>query len=344
MAAFTTDDVSTHISSGKNNAMSLDASASTSALLMASDANEPIQVFRFFELSRELRDTIYDQPCMLDDKLIIAQNEEPESDVYYNDPGNRLRIQAKKPETNLLLVSHKFADEYKERCKGRIELFVRTHPERFLREMWSKDAALQLNVLNLHLGVFHFGGLTGEEVIRELEDVELRLKHLCNQLPYLRTVYLKLYIANHNVSLNAFEEWLRSMVLMSALEQLKIVSCSDPAKCWDLASPKYLLVDWKAGQLKAPAVVAEWDSSTEYAESCCKGLSYDSPRVGDEMLDEWGHSLGKMGTNGEVIRMEYGGRPWDGYSDYDYDERYLGDDETKADIYTDYLRGYESES
>jgi hypothetical protein len=85
---------------------------------------------------------------------------------------------------------------------------------------------------------------------------------------------------------------------MDKLKQLKIIHCDNPEKCYDLSSRKHVLVDWKSGQLKAPAVVAEWAaSSVEYAESCCEGLSYDGPRPGDVARDLFGNYLGEIGED-----------------------------------------------
>lgn len=218
---------------------------------------------------------IYDQPCMLEEKLLLAQNESPPSDVFYNDPHNRLRLLATKRRTNLRLVSKKFDTEYSERCEGRLKLFVRTHPQRFLDDMWSKEASSQLNVLHLHLGDFDFAGHLPQEVMWELESVERRLTVLCDRMPRLRTVHLKLYMGNYETGLDAFEEWLCGMISKNKLEALKIISCWDVEKCWDLASTtKSVMVDWKAGQLKAPAVITGRASTIKYAESCCEGLDY----------------------------------------------------------------------
>ena len=80
--------------------------------------------------------------------------------------------------------------------------------------------------------------------------------------------------------------------LLDKVKRLKIISCDYPEKCWDLSSRKHVLVDWKAEELKAPTVITGRASTIEYAESCCDGLSYEGPRVGEVVWDDYGNYLG----------------------------------------------------
>ena len=62
-----------------------------------------------------------------------------------------------------------------------------------------------------------------------------------------------------------------------------------------------MLVDWKAEELKAPTVITGRASIIEYAESCCDGLDYEEPRVGQVVWDEYGNYLGQIGDDREVF-------------------------------------------
>ena len=346
--------ICTPTKNSNNNTISPNARASTTTLPTVSDSktsastststpppktvSDPTNPSSFFRLSRELRDMIYDHPCLLEERFLLAQNEYPPSEVYDNNAHNRLRLHATKPRTNLRLVSKKFDAEYSSACQGRLELFVRAHPYRFLlndqfllnghddddndddgddnnNNIWSAQASSQLNILHLHLGAFGFAPLAApEDVMCELETFAERLTVLCARLPRLRSVHLKLYISNCSVGLGEFEAWLRDLVssMEGKLEALKIILCSDPEKCWDLAdTEKTVVVDWKkaGGEGKGkgkklnnapPALLTGDASSLPYAESCCEGLNYDSPRVGEMMRDELGDYLGVMGDDGEI--------------------------------------------
>ena len=100
-----------------------------------------------------------------------------------------------------------------------------------------------------------------------------------------------------------FEGWLRSVASLDKFVELKVVDIeSSPIGkplCWDLRAKHELLMHWKAGDLLPPTIM---DPTTEYAESCCEGLAYES-------------------------------RQWDEFSDWDYDGNYIGDDETERSTY-----------
>jgi hypothetical protein len=280
--------------------MSLDAGASTSAPSVAKDPGKPADYFNWFGLSREIRDMIYEQPCLLEDKVICEQREKRDDDNYYDDLARRVRMVATKPRVNMRLVSKRFAREYSERCASQNKLFVRADPENLEYDFLPKDSDLHLNVLHLHLGKFDFMD-SARKTLWALRDLDNKVTNVCCSLPSLRAVYLKLYVGNYNIKLDDLEEWLRSMAATPKLAQLKIISCDHPAKCWDLSSRKHVMVDWKSEENKAPTVILGPASVVEYAESCCDGLSYQGPRVGEVVWDENGNYLGQIGEDREVF-------------------------------------------
>jgi hypothetical protein len=85
------------------------------------------------------------------------------------------------------------------------------------------------------------------------------------------------------------------MALLEKLEGLKVVEIEESpigdTLCWDLRAKHQLLMHWRAGDPMPPTIM---DPTTEYAESCCEGLDYQS-------------------------------REWAEFSDWDYDGNYIGD-------------------
>jgi hypothetical protein len=293
MASSAPNNVPTHNMTEQNNTMFLDASAITSAPSMAKN---------FFDMSKELRDMIYEYPCLLEDKVICEPREQRDEDSYHDDLARRIRMVATKSRVNMRLVSKRFAFEYNEQCDDQNQLFVRERPESLYLDFWPKNSALHLNVLHLHLGgEWDFAGCSEQFILQELEDVKWHVTKKCLELPSLRALYMKLYVGNCNVELDAFEEGLRSLVALPKLKQLMIIACDDPAKCWDLSARKSVLVDWKSEENKAPTVITGPASIIEYAESCCDGLSYQGPRVGEVVWDEDGNYLGQIGEDREVF-------------------------------------------
>ena len=210
--------------------MSLDASASTSAPSVAKDTGKPADYFNWFGLSREIRDMIYEQPCLLEDKVICEQREKRDDDNYYDDLARRVHMVATKPRVNMRLVSKRFAREYSERCASQNKLFVRADPENLEYDFLPKDSDLHLNVLHLHLGKFDFMD-SARKTLWALRDLDNKVTNVCCSLPSLRAVYLKLYVGNYNIKLDDLEEWLRSMAATPKLAQLKIITCDHPEKC-----------------------------------------------------------------------------------------------------------------
>jgi hypothetical protein len=305
-----------------NDTTSLDASASTSALSVAKSSGKPAQFFPFFALARELRDLIYDQPCLLEDQTIRDKRDRiyGSRDVRKNieEGENQLKrpflVVATRPLVNLKLASRQLALEYSERCEGRNKLFVRARSWDLYYKLWSDDIGLQLNVLHLHVGGFDLDDCdTAQQMQGVLRWPMSEITKLCRQLPSLRAVYVKLYIGDGytiedfhecrgDFGLDDLEECFPSLVSMDKLRQLKLIFCDDPEKCYDLSSRKHVLMDWKSEQLKVPTAIRGQASTIEYAESCCEGLSYDGPRVGAVVWDDYGGGYrGQIGEDRKIF-------------------------------------------
>lgn len=294
-----------------SNTTSLDDSTGTGARPVANNSDRPFQYFNFFGLSRELRDMIYDQPCMLDDTVLGGDD----FDGVMGD-GNLVHVAATKPRVFMCLVNKKFSTEYGERCEGRKKPFVRSCQFTILEnhtKLWPAEAVKQADILQLHVGEWSFGGylpVVGPNTssaplraLQELANLQRWLTDLCSQMPCLRTVQLKLYVSDLRIiDEEALDAWLHHMASLEKLERLKVVDFEHSGRgdslCWDLRARHHLMVDWKAEELKAPEII---NPAPEYAESCCEGL-------------------------------EYGEREWDELSDYDYDGTYLGNDPRKRDM------------
>lgn len=99
--------------------------------------------FDFFGLPRELRNMVYNQPAMLEEKTLRPP------DSPYNAEDSFVR----KPRSSLLLVNRQFCVEYRESCDGRVELyFSGNHFVTFDRSQVSRKVALEANILTLRFG------------------------------------------------------------------------------------------------------------------------------------------------------------------------------------------------
>jgi hypothetical protein len=258
---------------------------------------KPFDFFDWFGLSRELRDMIFAQPGMTEDKVIGEDDFNLELGT-----GNKVRVAITKPRASLSLVSKKFRTEYLGACRDREELFIRTshyvHNEGDTK-MWSDEDIKQVRFLKFHMGDWSFEGSQAYHVyhsthmtladlntlqhhsrhtaLAELNTLQRWLTDLCAQMPCLRAVSFKLYVDGlQNISKDSFEAWLRSMASLEKFKQLKVVEFAvGPGEgadwCWDLRAKHKLLLHWRAGDVGNPTII---DPAPEYVESCCDGLEY----------------------------------------------------------------------
>lgn len=82
---------------------------------VATSREDNAQVFRFFDLPRELRDNIYEQPVLV---------------KYWHTPtllidDHSRHVQGEKLSKSTLLVNRQFRDEYTERCSDQQTLCLR---------------------------------------------------------------------------------------------------------------------------------------------------------------------------------------------------------------------------
>jgi hypothetical protein len=284
-------------------------------------AENPPKPFDFFgRFSQEIRDMIYVQPGMLEDRVVVNDN----FDGMLGD-GNKLRVTSTKPLVSLCLVSKRFSREYIEACQEQEKLFLRTSQS--VHHNGHTDWHMGGNFEHVRILEFHAGdwSLWGTEdvitqiarrrqpydpaahslrALADLKTLQRWLTDLCSRMPRLRTVSLKMYVQNVEIiGEDVFLEWLRTMASLEKFEELKVVEmeCSPIGKslCWDLRAKHQLLLHWKAGDPTPPTIM---DPTTEYAESCCEGLCHEE-------------------------------RQWDELSDWDYDGNYIGDDEDERSTY-----------
>jgi hypothetical protein len=84
----------------------------TQTPLIATTREDTAHIFRFFDLLRELRNKIYEQPILMDHWLVPTYLE------------HDIHIEAEKLSMSLLLVNRQFRDEYTERCEDQQALFL----------------------------------------------------------------------------------------------------------------------------------------------------------------------------------------------------------------------------
>jgi hypothetical protein len=96
-----------HTTEGETSAASITPTSSA-----ATSREDTAHIFRFFDLPRELRDKIYEQPVLMDHWLVPFY---PEQDIH---------IEAEKLSMSLLLVNRQFRDEYTEMCEDQQALLL----------------------------------------------------------------------------------------------------------------------------------------------------------------------------------------------------------------------------
>jgi hypothetical protein len=262
--------------------------------------------FDFFGLSRELRDMIYAQPGMAQEKIMNDED-------FYGEYGdiNKFYMTITKPRASLCLLSKQYSEEYIPVCEDRETLFIRTSQDvhnEGQTTLYSDVDFKKVKSLRFHMGSWSFGGVLGpylipgehaeraEQALADLEIFQRWFIDFCAQMPCLRAISLKLYVAGlHIIGEDVFQKWLRFMASLEKFEELKsVLIVGDMAgyeTCWDLQAKHRLILDWKAGDVEEPTIIEE---DPEYTESCCEGL-------------------------------EWGVRPWDKDSDYDCDGTRVSD-------------------
>jgi hypothetical protein len=246
--------------------------------------------------------------------MIYAQPGMTKTKVIGNDgfdgvlgEGNKVYVTITKPLPSLCLLSKKFSDEYIKVCEDKEKLFIRTsqfvHKEGHTK-MWEDEDIKTVKFLDFHLGDWTLE----KHALADFRTFQRWLKDLFSQMPCLRSVKFKLYVDGVKPKQkDMLEGWLRSMASFKKFEQLKVVEYDIGPQgedfCWDLRGNNHkLLVHWRAGDVTPPAIM---DPAPDYTESCCDGL-------------------------------EYGERMWDDDSEFDYDRKYIGDDEDRCDEYAEY--------
>lgn len=114
--------------------------------------------FRFFDLAREIRDMIYTQPGMAEDRIIA----DDDSHVLFG-TGSKIRVTISEPRAAQCLVNKKFSSEYTKVCKERETLFVCTfqyHHTHGLTKRWIDEEIQQTKFLDFHLGEWNLLGYT----------------------------------------------------------------------------------------------------------------------------------------------------------------------------------------
>jgi hypothetical protein len=96
-----------HTTEGETSAASITPPSSA-----AKSREDTAHIFRFFDLPRELRDKIYEQPVLMDHWLVPNYLE------------HDIHIEAEKLSMSLLLVNRQFREEYTERCEDQQALIL----------------------------------------------------------------------------------------------------------------------------------------------------------------------------------------------------------------------------
>jgi hypothetical protein len=231
--------------------MPLSASASPTA-------KTPIATAGFFDLSRELRDIIYDQCEMLEDKPLGTTTALP----YPS------QILGTKPRLNLRLVCRKLDSEYVKRCEGRKRLLVRTSLYTYsdCPRIWSAQAIKQVNIVHFHVGVW---ATSMKDEQDRLKDLERWVTRQCSRMSRLRAVSITLYVTfpspgetSYRPTLSDLEAWLSLVPSLEKLEQFYVVEMC-------LLKSKKLLVHWERKDRQPPEINYP---NAEPTKPCCENM------------------------------------------------------------------------
>lgn len=206
--------------------------------------------FDFFKLPREIRDSIYGQPGMLQDQVLSWENR------MVFDPYNA--VTAIKPCQSLLLVNRQFNKEYRESCEGRIGVFVDTRME-YLEPRWGpavsmlRNAAQGAHFLHLRAGDWYMSN-HDDDAINYLNSVYAWARHWCSQMPKLRSIHLQLHLDNDLTSkkLGHVRASISRILSLEKLQQCQVIVMSNSGEYRNQDQQKRMLMQWKLGEPSPP--------------------------------------------------------------------------------------------
>lgn len=212
-------------------------------------ANNTSKQFELFKLPREIRNSIYGQPGMLQDQVLSW-----ESRMAF-DPYNA--VTAIKPRQPLLLVNRQFNMEYRESCEGRIGVFVDTRME-YLEPKWgpavtlSRNAAQGAYFLRLRAGDWFVS--KDDDSINYLDSVYAWTRYWCSQMPNLRSLHVQVHIDDNLTSkeLERIRANVSQMLSLEKLHQCEFIVMSDSGSYRNQDQPKRTLFQWKLGDSSSP--------------------------------------------------------------------------------------------
>lgn len=311
---------------------------------VAKSHEDPAHIFRFFDLPRELRDMIYEQP-------ILMQHWHTRTPMLDD---HCLYTKGKKLDTSLLLVSRQFRNEYTERCLDQQTLS--------LRDCFDFSDAIGLMtvldslmcwVLDICLAEYAAGLVAS----RELESY---LGNCAHWYYGLRTVNLRLYL-NHQSDLgdcapdifDHLQSTFADIAFFEKIAKLEIYMTKPTRRHTTATWSRQLLARWRRGEPEAiillgPALHterSEWEdfegftfdagcsgSSSHSSYSSSSGSWYDAEDAGDDQENDTDNDEDSDEESGENISLYEELLDQKGYESADESDNDVGDDIDSDDI------------
>jgi hypothetical protein len=218
------------------------------------------QVFRFFDLPRELRDDIYDQSLVFKTK-------------YASQHGVRLRAR-RSTILSLLLVNHQFQAEYLERAAQHTCLVVTDRGTFHGEDVKLPKPLSYARQLEVFLATCcESPSLHGDKrhpcsVIRELRMHRKWIVHLCAQMKFLQSLKIEVMLDPHGNVSGCEEAFLKHQhrltnfdASIAPLKGLEVYHSSHYVSegVWSFNRPRKLVLEWDAasGDVKRVEEVKE---------------------------------------------------------------------------------------
>lgn len=235
-----------------------DHDSSSTDEVVDAEPEPPASYFDFFGLPRELRNMIYEQPCMLVEQTLAPINE-VRGDVF-----------AVKPRESLLLVNHQFKSEYMESCEGRLEVHYSANIFEFMflnkGPAIPQKAAQQANFLHVRVG--HL--LDDDSLPEQYESVKQWLELHNSRMPGLRSITIQCYTEQVAKDSARIKTAMADFLELDKLDLCQFIFMEHPATWESLVQKKELLLQWKRGDSLPRAFN---NPPLDFVEPCCKRLA-----------------------------------------------------------------------
>ena len=195
-------------------------------------------VFDFFALPPELRDAVYDQDTLCWTKLLA-----------HNLGGRRVQRRSTAPLTNLLLVSHRFGEEYAARRRSVKTAMLEDCTDFDGQDFSVPEEVLDARQLKLRLLLGYPDGTPQSRVDAEVQMHRTWLPNFITKFHELRAIHLQFFIDDAVYPTASFEGLLTHLSTFTTMEKVEVVEVRLLEDTKELArpvDPSVRLAIWRA--------------------------------------------------------------------------------------------------